>query len=163
MIPGDRARVMVSVAAPPEQAFEVFTQEIDLWWRRGLRYRHFDGERALVAIEAREGGRIFESRGDDGPVHEIGRVLEWQPPLKLRFEWRLANFAPGECTEVEVLFVPVGGGTQVTVTHRGWAAIRPDHPARHGETSREFLRRLGLWWGDQLGVYRLKAAAPSSR
>jgi hypothetical protein len=48
----------------------------------------------------------------------------------------------------------------VTVTHRGWAAIRTDHPARHGQPSAEFLRRLGLWWGDQLGVYRLSAGAP---
>jgi hypothetical protein len=42
----------------------------------------------------------------------------------------------------------------VTVTHRGWAAIRPDHPARHGQASAEFLRRLGLWWGEQLSSYR---------
>ena len=158
MSTGDQARVSVSVAAPPEIAFEVFTTEIDLWWRRGLQYRHFGGERALIAIEPREGGRVFESVGDDGPVHEIGRVLDWQPPVRLRFEWRLSNFAPGEHTEVEVSFQADGAGTRVTVSHRGWNAIRPDHPARHGEPSAVFLRRLGLWWGGQLSVYRLRAA-----
>lgn len=153
----DQARVTVSVAAPMELAFEVFTAEIDLWWRRGLRYRHFGGERALIAIEPREGGRVFETLGKEGPVQEIGRVLDWQPPSRLRFEWRLSNFAPGERTEVEVLFEAEGAGTRVTVTHRGWDAIRPDHSARHGEASAAFLRSLGLWWGGQLTVFRLRA------
>jgi uncharacterized protein YndB with AHSA1/START domain len=153
--PGDQARVTVWVDAPPAMAFEVFTQQIDLWWRRGLKYRHFGGERALIAIEPHEGGRVFESKGGDGPVQTIGRVLVWQPPGRLRFEWRLSNFAPGERTEVEVLFEPASrDGTQVTVTHSGWAVIRPDHPARHGQASAEFLRRQGLWWGEQLSSYR---------
>jgi uncharacterized protein YndB with AHSA1/START domain len=152
-------RVTVSVDAPPALAFDVFTQEIDLWWRRGLKFRHFGGERALIAIEPHEGGRVFESAGADGPVHEIGRVRVWQPPSRLVFEWRLSNFAVGERTEVEVVFEPSPrNGTRVTVTHRGWAAIRPDHPARHDQASAEFLRQLGLWWGDQLSSYRtLKA------
>lgn len=33
---GDQARVTVLVAVDPETAFEVFTEEIDQWWRRGL-------------------------------------------------------------------------------------------------------------------------------
>ena len=36
---GDRARVSVLVRVPPEQAFRVFTEEIDAWWRRGPEYR----------------------------------------------------------------------------------------------------------------------------
>jgi len=55
MTASDQARVTVSVAAPPE-----------------------------IAFEPREGGCVFENRGD-GPVHEIGRVLTWQPPSRLRF------------------------------------------------------------------------------
>ena len=162
MSAADQARVTVSVTAPPALAFEVFTREIDLWWRRGPKYRHFGGDRALVAIEPFEGGRVFESDGREGPAHEIGRVLEWAPPTRLRFEWRLANFAPHERTEVEVRFEPAGDGTRVTVTHRGWTAIRDDHPARHGETSSAFLRRLGLWWADQLTVFMRLVAAPGS-
>jgi uncharacterized protein YndB with AHSA1/START domain len=157
MTPGDQARVTVSVAVPPHEAFEVFTQEIDLWWRRGPKYRHLTGERALIAIEPRLHGRIFESMSDDGPVQEIGRVLHWQPPRRLVFEWRNATFAPAERTEVEVLFEPDANGTRVTVTHRGWAAIRADHPARHGRAVAAFIAELGAWWGGQMSVYRLQA------
>jgi len=157
MIAGDQARVTVGVAVPPEVAFEVFTREIDLWWRRGPKYRHLGGERALIAIEPHEGGRVFETLGDGGPVQVIGRVLAWQPPRRLLFEWRNANFAPAEHTEVEVMFAPAGAGTEVTVTHRGWAAIRADHPARHGHEAPAFVAMLGRWWGDQLSSYRLTA------
>ena len=31
---GDRARISVAVDVPPPLAFEIFTQEIDRWWRR---------------------------------------------------------------------------------------------------------------------------------
>ena len=34
---GDRARVSVAVAVDAPTAFAIFTQEIDLWWRRGAR------------------------------------------------------------------------------------------------------------------------------
>jgi uncharacterized protein YndB with AHSA1/START domain len=155
----DQARVTVSVAVPPADCFALFTQEIDLWWRRGPRFRALGGEHALIAIEGRHGGRVFESLGSDGPVHEIGRVLAWEPPARLVFEWRASNFAPAERTEVEVQFKPVGSGTQVTVTHRGWAAIRPDHPVRHGQADAAFLRMMGLWWGDLLSSLRLSAAS----
>jgi hypothetical protein len=39
MIRGDQARASVGVAVPPEEAFDIFTREIDLWWRRGPRFR----------------------------------------------------------------------------------------------------------------------------
>jgi uncharacterized protein YndB with AHSA1/START domain len=160
---GDQVRVTVSVAVLPHEAFEVFTQEIDLWWRRGPKYRHLTGERALIAIEPKLHGRVFESIADDGPVHEIGRVLDWQPPHRLVFEWRNANFAPAERTEVEVLFEPDASGTRVTVTHRGWAAIRPDHPARHRQPVPVFIGELGAWWGSQMSVFRLHAVRHGRR
>jgi len=159
MTAGDQARVTVGVALPPAEAFEVFTSEIDLWWRRGPKYRHIGGGRALIAIEPHEGGRVFESLGDGGPVQEIGRVLAWQPPSRLLFEWRNATFSPAERTEVEVVFEGAGEGTRVTVTHRGWATIRADHPARHGKAVPVFVGELGRWWGEQMSSYRLAAKA----
>lgn len=156
--PGDRVRAMVAVAVAPDLAFEIFTTEIDLWWRRGPAWRGAAGEQALIAIEPREGGRVFEQQGEQ-LVHEIGRVLAWQPPRRLVFEWRAVNFAPAERTEVEVLFEPepAGGGTRVTVTHTGWAALRPDHPVRHGQPVPDFIGGMGRWWGALLSAYRLRS------
>lgn len=155
---GDRARAMVSVAVPPDEAFRLFTAEIGLWWRRGPRFRAAPGESGLMAIEPRVGGRVFESwTNATGAEHvqEIGRVLAWEPPRRVLFSWRATNFAPAEHTEVEVLFEPSASGTRVTVTHSGFAALRPDHPVRHGKSGADFSRQMGLWWGDLLRSWRL--------
>jgi hypothetical protein len=82
------------------------------------------------------------------------------------FEWRAISFLPSEKTEVEVRFEPSPSGTQVTVVHRGWAALRPDHPVRHGQEVAAFVRTTGLWWGDLLTSLREHAAgdgAPRAR
>lgn len=159
-IPGDEAVVSIAVAVEPALAFEIFTEEIDLWWRRGRRYRVGGAHRGIIRIEPHVGGRLFESF-DDGErtrVIETGRVLVWEPPARLVLEWRAVNFAPHERTEVEVLFAESGAGTLVTVRHRGWSAIRPDHPARHGMPVPEFIRTIGLWWGDLMTSLREHAA-----
>ena len=154
--PGDQARATVLVQVPPEVAFRVFTEEIDQWWRRGLRYRVAGGNRGFIHLEPRLGGRLYESFEGKGTtrVFETGTVTAWEPPSRLTFEWRGIAFAPGERTEVEVQFVPSPSGTTVTVTHRGWASLRPDHPVRHGHDVPAFIRMTGLWWGDLLTSLR---------
>jgi hypothetical protein len=62
---------------------------------------------------------------------------------------------PGELTEVEVTFASSSTGTFVTVVHRGWTNLRPDHPARHGMPVAAFLRSVGLWWGEQMTSMRI--------
>jgi uncharacterized protein YndB with AHSA1/START domain len=155
----DQVRVMVSVAVPPAQAFDIFTNEIDQWWQRGPKYRHGDARRGFVHLEPKVGGRLFESFEVDGgeTVLESGRVRVYEPPRRLVFSWRNATFAPDELTEVEVEFEPTRTGTRVTVMHRGWSAIRADHPARHGHDDRGFTRMLGLWWGSQMTSFRRTA------
>jgi len=59
---------------------------------------------------------------------------------------------------VEVVFVPSPSGTLVTVWHRGWSTIRPDHPARHNLDAIPFIRMNGLWWGDLLSAFRWRLA-----
>lgn len=161
---GDQARVSVTVAVPPQRAFEIFTAEIDQWWRRGVKFRHSGSARSLFCIEPKVGGRLFESFDADGSqqVVEVGRVRVWAPPRSLAFSWRNANFAPHEQTEVDVQFEPTASGTLVTVTHRGWSALRPDHPARHGKQGAEFCRAIGLWWGEQVSSLREFCKAPRS-
>lgn len=163
--PGDRASVSVGLPVPPAEAFRLFTEEIELWWRRGRRFRHAGGERGLIAIEPGVGGRLFESFGPPGAetVVELGRVTAWEPPARLAFSWRAANFAPHESTWVEVAFAPATGGTQVTVVHGGWSTLPADHPVRHGEDARAFVRTMGLWWGALLSTLRLHALGQGPR
>jgi uncharacterized protein YndB with AHSA1/START domain len=153
---GERATVSISVAVDPEVAFEVFTQETDLWWRRGLRYRLAGRRPGSLSFEPGVGGRLFESfeMSSGTQVYEAGRITVWQPPSRLVFTWRNANFTAGESTEVEVLFEPTNTGTRVTVQHRGWSALRPDHPARHGLEGAAFSRMMGVWWGDLMTALR---------
>jgi uncharacterized protein YndB with AHSA1/START domain len=158
---GDQARVSVLVTVPPAVAFRAFTEEIDQWWRRGVKYR---AGRGIIHLEAGVGGRLFESvETPKGPrIFETGRVTSWEPPSRLVFEWRGVNFEPAEKTEVEVMFEPSPSGTLVTVTHRGWSALRPDHPVRHGLDVMGFIRMMGLWWADLLSSLREHAAFRSS-
>lgn len=167
-LPGDLARASVGLAVPPAEAFRVFTEEIDLWWRRGRRFRNGPGDRGIVCIEPGVGGRLFESFDTEAGerVVETGRVLAWEPPERLLLEWRAINFGPHERTEVEVTFAPTArGGTLVTVVHRGWSALRADHPVRHGQDVPAFIRSMGMWWGDLLTTLRLhtRGAGPRSR
>jgi uncharacterized protein YndB with AHSA1/START domain len=155
-VTGDQARITVSVAVTPADAFTIFTEEIDRWWRRGPKFRHAGRRGGFIRLEPGVGGRLFESiDGERGEhVFEVGRVTAWEPPVRLAFTWRNANFAPHESTAVEVEFKPIASGTLVTVTHSGWAALPPEHPARHGQQGAAFARMIGLWWGDQLTSLR---------
>jgi uncharacterized protein YndB with AHSA1/START domain len=153
---GDQAKVSVFVAVKPADAFAVFTEETDLWWRRGLKYRLAGRRPGVLCFEPGVGGRLFESFETESgtQVYETGRITVWEPPRRLVVKWCTPNFASNESTELEVLFEPSGTGTRVTVNHRGWAALRPDHPARHGLEGAAFSRMMGLWWSDQMTSLR---------
>jgi uncharacterized protein YndB with AHSA1/START domain len=163
--PGDSAAASVYVAVAPEDAFDVFTNEIDLWWRHGRRFRIAGKRPGKLVFETRLGGRLFETVGERTFV--VGSVIEWEPPRRFALEWRNVNFAAHEKTLVEVTFTPQGDGTTVRVVHSGWASIRDDHPARHGQPTAAFLRSTGMWWGDLLTALREHAGArdapPSGR
>lgn len=162
--PGDSAGATVFVRVPPAVAWEVFTQEIDLWWRTGPRFRIAGTRRGALRFEPGLGGRLTETW--DVPTgtrtHEVGRVIAWEPPSFLALEWRGVNFKPGEKTTVEVSFTPLSEGTTVRVVHRGWASLPPEHPARHGQPDAEHCRAVGLWWGDLLRGLR-ERLSPSGR
>ncbi len=149
--PFDSVKVSVTVAADPATAFEVFTGETDLWWQRGPKFRVSGRQPGLLNFEPGVGGRLMETiETPSGPrVVVMGRVTAWEPPSRFAFEWRAVNFAKDEVTHVEVLFELAGvEKTRVTVIHSGWAALRPDHPVRHGAEGAAFIRKTGLWWGE---------------
>ena len=160
-IPGDQARVSVVVGVPPDVAFRIFTEEIDLWWRRGLKYRVAGTSPGTIHMEPRQGGLVFESfeRGSEMKIFEKGKITLWEPPSRLIFDWRGVNFSADEKTEVEVIFQRNSSGTLVTVTHRGWSTIRADHPVRHNLDMPSFIGMIGLWWGDLMTSLRDYSAA----
>jgi len=153
---GDAASASVFVGVAPVVAFDVFTREIDLWWRQGPRFRIAGRRRGQLSFEPGVGGRLFETlEGSSGTsTIVVGRVTAWDPPTSLQLEWRGVNFKPHETTLVTVRFEPKRDGTLVTVRHSGWSALPGDHPARHGLTGAAFSRMIGLWWGDLVTALR---------
>ena len=163
MTAGDRVSASVFVDAPPEIAFEVFTEQIDGWWRHGMKFRQGARSLSVLHLEPRLGGRLFETiaapESDASHVVCTGTVTEWNPPHALSIEWRGVNFAPHEATTVSVSFEPRRDGTQVTLVHAGFAALPPDHPVRHGQPVPRFIAGMGLWWSDQMSSLRMTVDA----
>lgn len=153
---GDSAAASVYVAVSQQDAFEVFTAEIDAWWRHGRRFRIGGARPGRLAFEQRLGGRLFETveLPSGTKTFETGSVVVWEPPHRLALEWRAVNFKPHEKTLVEVTFTPTGDGTMVRVEHRGWSDLPGNHPARHGLEGAAFARMIGMWWGDLLTALR---------
>ena len=158
MKPADAVTVSVVVSLDAEAAFDVFTREVDLWWRPGPAYRFaraHDGGEGRMRFEPGAGGRfvqVLDDAGDD--VYEVGRVLAWEPGKRLAFEWRGPNFEPGQVTRVDVGFEAVEEGTRVTLTHSGWDDLPAEHPVRHGLDADAFARQTAGWWHRQISSLR---------
>jgi len=83
----DTLRKTITVAAPREVAFRVFTQGMTTWWPLAT---HKIGKAPAVqaVLEPRVGGRWYE-KGDDGSECDGGRVLAWDPPAGLSLDWQI--------------------------------------------------------------------------
>jgi len=114
-------RRSVTVQAPPERAFSVFTDGLSTWWPLQT---HTIAEQPPTAaiIEPRAGGRWFE-RAADGSETDWGRVLAWEPPHRLVLAWQITSDWHHDAkiaTEVEVTFhAEDGDRTRVELEHRG--------------------------------------------
>jgi Activator of Hsp90 ATPase homolog 1-like protein len=112
-------RISFEVDCSPEHAFGVWTTRIDTWWPRD---HTVSGDAALVVLENRVGGRIYE-RAIDGVEHQWGEVTVWDPPKELTYMWHLGS-DPVTATEVEIRFHAEGiAATRIEIEHRGWERL----------------------------------------
>jgi uncharacterized protein YndB with AHSA1/START domain len=144
--------VALRVAATPERAFAAFVGEIGAWWRLNGLFQTTPRAPGRLAFEPGEGGRLTETLAS-GKVFEIGRIIVWEPPTRLVFSYRQANFPQNLETEVEVSFELVGDETRVSVEHRGFDQV-PAGAARHGFPDQLLLMRLGDFWRAHLAALR---------
>jgi uncharacterized protein YndB with AHSA1/START domain len=148
-------RKVLSVKAPPDVAWRVFTEKIGAWWPLD-NYKIGKAKAVDAVIEPKVGGRWYE-RGDDGSTCDWGRVLAWEPPKRLVLTWDISadwQFDPNLKTELEIRFVPEGAdSTRVELVHR--------HLDRYG-ARRDEMRRIfdsSGDWGRLLQMFASVAVA----
>ena len=144
-----RVYVALRVKASPARAFAAFVGEIGQWWRPNGLFQTTPRAPGRLAFEAGEGGRLTETLAN-GKVFEIGRIRAWEPPSRLVFSYRQANFPVDLETEVEVTFEASGEETRVSVEHRGFDRVPARSAARHGFPDQVLLMRLADFWRAQL-------------
>jgi len=140
--------VALRVKATPDRAFRAFVEEIGEWWRPNVLFQTTPRP-GVLSFEPGEGGRLIETR-EGGKVFEIGTIRVWEPPDRLVFSWRQANFPLDLHTEVEVGFEAVGEETRVSVEHRGFDQVPAGSAARHRFPDEILLMRLAEFWRAQI-------------
>jgi uncharacterized protein YndB with AHSA1/START domain len=131
----DAVRKTIVVAATPERAFRVFTEQFGAWWPK--EYSIGTAEMADFIVEPKAGGRWYEV-GVDGTECETGRVTAYEPPERLVLGWHLdGNWQfdpdPAHASEVEVRFIADGEDrTRVELEHRHFERHGAGAPAVHG-------------------------------
>src|SRR3954447_3818774 len=99
-----RNEIVVNAAA--ERAFRVFTEQFD---RIKPREHNMLGvDIAESVFEPRAGGRVFD-RAIEGTECQSGRVLAYEPPIRIVFSWDIGpswqiETDPDKASEVEVRF-----------------------------------------------------------
>lgn len=109
----------------PDDAFEVFTRDIGVWWRKEGPYWHDRSRRPTLSLERRLGGRLVElyDAGPPGTGFLLGLVTEWRPGARLAFQWFLwPGRRPGD---VAVAFEAAPSGTHVRLEHAGFSRLGP--------------------------------------
>jgi uncharacterized protein YndB with AHSA1/START domain len=127
-------RTSITVEAPIEQAFALFTDGIGTWWPPD--HHILQAELAEMVFEPFVGGHVID-RGIDGSECRWARVLAYDRPTRVVFSWDInlrwqIETDHEKTSEVEVLFTPEGSDrTRVALEHRnierhgeGWEQMR---------------------------------------
>ena len=113
-------RKVMSVKAPLEIAWRVFTESMGTWWPLA-NFKIGKAKAVDAVIEPRVGGRWYE-QGEDGSTCQWGSVLAWSAVLApgalmdINADWQ---YDPALKTELEARFIPEGAdATRVELEHR---------------------------------------------
>jgi uncharacterized protein YndB with AHSA1/START domain len=143
-------RKAIEVGVPPAEAFRLWTEAIGRWWPLAS-HSVAQADALACALEARTGGRIFETTRA-GEEHVWGRITVFAPPHRLAFTWHPGR-QPDDHTMVEVTFSPTGEGrTRLELTHRGWPRGAGARRANYDQGWQALLR-------DDFAAYVAAAAA----
>lgn len=150
-------RKVIHVKAAQAVAWRVFTAKLGTWWPLA-QYKIGKVNAVDAVLEPRVGGRWYE-QGEDGSTCDWGRVLAWEPPVRLVLTWDIdANwqFDPELGTEIEVRFIAEGASTtRVELEHR-----KLDRYGARREEMRRIFDTEGDW-GRLLGGFVLAAERES--
>lgn len=111
----------LTVAAPTDHAFFVFTQQISIWWPR--KYTWSRDSLKDIRIQPFEEGHCTETGPNDFQC-DWGRVLIWEPPSRLVLAWqinpkRAPEPDPARASEVEIRFIAESPeATRLELEHR---------------------------------------------
>ena len=120
----------VRVALPPAAAFDLFTQEMRVWWP--FAGHSCGGEDSVdVQFEPRIGGAVTEI-ARNGERWAWGTLTEWDPPHAFAMRWH-PGLPTDQATALRVSFTPHGSGTEVQVHHGGWEARGAEAPAKRDQ------------------------------
>ena len=127
-------RTSITVQAPIDRAFAVFTEGIGTWWPPT--HHILEGELAEMVFEPCVGGHVID-RSVDGRECRWARVLAYEPPERVVISWDINTHwqietDPAKTSEVEVRFTAKGPDrTRVELEHRnidrhgeGWERMR---------------------------------------
>jgi uncharacterized protein YndB with AHSA1/START domain len=120
-------------AAPRERVFDAWTspEVLRRWWAAGG-----DWACPLAEVDLREGGRYrLAMQNPEGEVRTVaGEYVEVNRPGRLAYTWawELEDGSTGAETLVGVDFRTDGDGTEVVLTHRGFADEEAKAMHEHG-------------------------------
>ena len=154
---GTSVRHEITVDAPIERAFAVFTEDFSSFKPR--EHNLLSADIAETVFEPRVGGNIID-RAVDGSECRWARILAYEPPNRVVFSWDISPRwqieADQELTsEVEVRFVAeTPDRTRLELEHRhldrhgpGWESVRDG--VGHDQGWPLYLDRYAALFGDR--------------
>lgn len=138
----------LEVPLDPQEAFTLFTKDIDGWWPKTS--YSVTGAKAKLTFPTHKGGEIIET-GPDGETAVWGTLIAYDPGKFLAFTWHPGR-SDQEATVVTVSFTQTANGTRCELTHGGFEIL--------GDTADAVSTSYLHGWDMVLGCFASAAKVP---